>query len=167
MGVNKNPFDEPDYSDLLEKIAKEYGPKALAILEKISKVLVDDGITIQTPPFDMSADEYRWCLIAKRNPRGKDDAIVDITIEIAEEREYDGGEGYGINFGVDIVEWGGRMLGGLTPYNYTSQCWVDARDPEAVAARWQLIEDSDTDSISSLITEGWDFSKDGYYKEEK
>jgi hypothetical protein len=162
-------FDGPEYSTILEETAKLYTPKALALLAKIKELLIADGLIVMGEPFDMSTDTYQWSLIVSRNPVvGKDNEnIVDITIEISEEREYDGGEGYGISFALDIVEWGGRMLGGLAPYNYTSQCWVDSRDPLAVASRWSILGDSDVESIPDLITDGWEWNEDGYYKEEK
>lgn len=45
----------------------------------------------------------------------------------------------GVTFRIDIVEHGGRILGGCCPDNYTDACWVDANDKEAVEKRWQQL----------------------------
>jgi hypothetical protein len=42
----------------------------------------------------------------------------------------------GLTFRLDVVEYGGRIICGYTPYNYTEKCWVDANDAEAVKTRW-------------------------------
>ncbi len=161
---------EPEYSTILEEVKKTYEEKALSFLRKIRDLLIADGLIVPNGPFDSSTDTCQWSLLVYRHPGdpshsdGADDEnIVDITLEIPEERDYDGGEGYGINFGVDITEYEGRMLGGLSPYNFTPQVWVDSRDPEAVAARWRIIEDSDIESIPSLITDRHDWDEDGWY----
>jgi len=162
-----NPFDGPEYSNVLEGVKKSYDEKALSLLRKIRDLLTADGLFIPNGPFDSSTDTYQWSLTVYRylpvTPGEKDDTnIIDITLEISEERDYDDAEGFGVNFALDITDYGGRMLGGLSPYNYTPAVWVDARNPEAVAARWRIIEDSDIESISSLITDRHDWDEVTY-----
>ena len=153
-----------DYCSVMEKVAEAYKPLAMALLNRIKGILEAESLTVKDP-YDMSADNYRWSMLVHRHPGDHaDDDGVDITVEIAEERDYDDDEGYGLNFGVDIVEYGGRNLGGIAPFNFTPEVWVDSRDENAVAARWQLIEDACYDGLPDLIIDGWMWDEDGYYK---
>lgn len=144
--------DGQKYEDVMEAVAKEYGPKALALLARVRTMCLDAGLTAEHEPYDMSADDYTWALNVSRGPdMTTEDDLVDISIEIAEEREYDDREGFGLNFGLSIVEYGGKILGQLQPFNYTPDVWVDARDTAAVAARWQLVDQADLSGIPDLI----------------
>lgn len=150
------------YEKVIEALAKTYGPRALALLKRIGEVCEEAGFVVEPEPGDLSADDYRWALSVCRPgahspvpepPNHWDKDAIDISVEIAEASEYgdEDHDGYGLNFALDIVEYGGRILGGLTPYNYTDECWVDARDSEAVEARWKLLEDTCLDEIPYLI----------------
>jgi hypothetical protein len=153
-----------DYSSVMEKVAEAYKPLAMALLRKIRIILENENL-ITHDPFDMSDDMYRWVMVVHRHPgdHAADDG-VDITVEIAEKRDYGNPEGFGINFGVGIVEYGGLILGGIAPYNFTPQCWVDSRDDKAVKARWKLIENADYSGLPDMIIDGWEWDTDGYYK---
>lgn len=144
--------DNEAYVARMEEIAREYAPRALALLERIRQECISGGLGSPNPPCDMSDDEYRWSLTVYRFPDTpfSDDDMVDITIEMAEQREYDG-DGNGVSFGISIAEWGGRELGRLQPYNYTSEVWVDSSDSEAVRDRWNILENSDISQIPDLI----------------
>jgi hypothetical protein len=155
-----------DYSQILERVADKYKPLAMALLNKIRAILEDEDLTVHDP-WTLDGDTYQWVMVVHRHEGDHaDDDGVDITVEISEERDYDDAEGYGINFGIDIVEYGGRILGGLAPYNFTPDVWVDSRDDNAVADRWKLIEDADYSGLPDMITEGWEWDTDGYYKRE-
>src|SRR5690349_16462472 len=105
-----------------DKIHDEYGPRALALLERMRAVCIEAGLHCPDEPFDFSSDDIRWCLKVFRTPDENDyDNLVDVTIELAEAHEYGDEPVDGANWGLDIVEWGGRILGGLTPFNYTPQ----------------------------------------------
>src|SRR6266478_1460728 len=101
-------------------IKRKYKNRILAILNRIAEVLRQAGCDVEGP-WDLSGDDYRWELQANN---------IDISITICESETYDG-EPNGINFALDIVEEGGRILGGLTPYNYTDAVWVSRSDSEA------------------------------------
>ena len=153
-----------DYCSVMEKVAEAYKPLAMALLNRIKGILEAESLTVKDP-YDMSDDTYRWSMLVHRHPGDHaDDDGADITVEIAEERDYDDKEGWGLNFGIDIVEYGGRILGGIAPFNHTPKVWVDSRDDNAVAARWQLIEDACYDGLPDLIIDGWMWDEDGYYK---
>lgn len=141
---------------LSEQVEATYGERALALLEKI-RSLLNEGDFIADKPEPMHSDDYRWNMTVWRNEQHKlsqdQDNTIDVSIEIAEAMQY--GEldsPCGINFGLELVEWGGRMLGGLVPYNYTENCWVDMRDKEAVEERFKILENADIDEISSLLS---------------
>jgi hypothetical protein len=147
--------DSQAYSDRMEVIAAQYAPRALALLSDIGRVCEANGISVTVAPYDMSADDYRYSMVVTRTPDDpdNDDNKVDISIDIAEQVSYDGLSDYipGINFGLDIVEYGGRILGGLTPYNYTEDCWVSISDDAAIADRWMILENADHSEIPDLI----------------
>lgn len=143
--------DAEAYNEHMEKIAAEYGPRALRLLERIRTLLHDNGFTC-TQAQDFSSDDYRYSFVARHDEVEGEDAAADITVEIAEQRQYDGDTApWGLNFGIDITRIDGLMIGGMTPYNYTEQCWVDSTDAEAVAERWSLLEAADIAEVPGLI----------------
>jgi hypothetical protein len=144
-----------DYADLLEGLRDAYEQPALDVLKRVSDACLDRGMVVRGDPFPMHDDDYRWVLVVWRDQaardRAGDDELIDITLEVAEERSYDNQGDYGVNFGLTIVEYGGRVLGGLAPFNYTDQCWVDARDPVAVLERFDMIRHTDPYGVPEQI----------------
>lgn len=139
-----------DYDQTLDNLKEQIAPEALALLRRVRDVCRAEGLATDDEPFDMCCDTFRWSMVVYRTANRDAEGSIDVSLEIAEEREYEG-EGFGVNFGMDIVEWGGRILGGLCPYNYTERCWVDARRWNDVRERWALVRDSDISSIPDLI----------------
>jgi hypothetical protein len=87
---------------------------------------------------DMSDDCYRWnVLVRPANTPADADVGVDVSLIIAESQAYGDGE-EGMNFSLDMVEYGGLIVGGCTPFNYSSDVWVDVADNDAVETRWTL-----------------------------
>lgn len=140
------------YDEVIEAVAVKYDERAMALLKRISAMLELHGMAVDEP-FQMWDDNFRWATMVWREVGDVRDpeSGVDITVEIAESQAYGDDPEYGINFGLDIVEYGGRILGGLVPYNYTDQCWVDARDEDSVEARWLLLEQADIGEIPALV----------------
>ncbi len=141
-----------EYDELIEAVAMKYEERAMALLKRIGAMLALHSMAVDEP-WQMFGDDYRWSMMVWREVGDVRDpeSGVDITIEIAESQAYGDDPEYGINFGLDIVEYGGRILGGLSPYNYTDQCWVDARDEDAVEERWLLLEQAHIGEIPSLV----------------
>lgn len=100
-------------------------------------------------PHDLSDDCYRWYIVIEGNGLPEP---VDVSIEIAESLEYEGGT-EGVNFSIDIVAVGGEIIGGLTPHNYTPQVWVPITDREAVLARFAILEQAVESAGIELIDE--------------
>jgi hypothetical protein len=128
-------------------IKRKYVKRIRAILNAIKASLVEAGLEVEGP-YDMTADDYCWSLIATYGPGENDKA--DVSFRIFESQEYDGSD-EGINFGIDVVEFGGRILGGLTPYNYTPDVWVDLNDTEGIEERFRIIEQADPDDVVPLL----------------
>jgi hypothetical protein len=104
-------------------------------------------------PFDMSGDDYQWALSVFPTHEQVHEELIDIQFDIAEARSYGDDPEDGINFGITIVKWGGEIIGGLTPYNYTPECWVSANDPDAVEDRFGILENADIQDLVGLILE--------------
>jgi len=135
-----------------DRVAEDYSERILDLLKEIRKLCIDYGLHCPDEPFDMSADDYVWALKVFRTEDENDlDNLVDVTIEIAEAHVYGDEPANGINFGLSIVEWGGRILGGYTPFNFTPECWVDAADDEAVADRWRVFESTSLGPVPILV----------------
>jgi hypothetical protein len=139
-----------DREAVIDGVFEYIAPRALALGGGVREGCVAAGMKTDEP-VDMSGDDYSWSLQAWRPNSTADEDRIDISVEIAEALAYgDEDQPYGVNFSLSIVEWGGLILGGLSPYNYTDEVWVDARDADAVAARWQILERADMGTIPPL-----------------
>lgn len=114
-----------------------YEPKLQTLLEQVRTEAHERGYECNEPA-DMTDEYYRWSVLIY--PKGEDhENGVDVTVAAPESEAFEGEEN-GVNFSCDVVHYDGRILGGFTPYNYTSDVWVDRNDPEAVKARWELFQ---------------------------
>jgi hypothetical protein len=128
------------------QIKKKYQKRIIGILERIADVLRAAGFDVEGP-WDLSSDDYCWSLLAD-----VDGVKVDVSFKICESEQYDGEKG-GVNFALDIVEEGGRIIGGLTPFNYTDRCWVSRKDKHSVEERFRILEQADEGDIPPLLKE--------------
>jgi hypothetical protein len=110
------------------QIKHKYQKRIMAILDRIASVLRAAGFNVEGPE-SWDCDDYRWVLLV--------DGKVDISFKLCESEKYDGERG-GVTFALDIVEVGGRIIGGLTPFSYSERCWVSRNDKEAVEERFPL-----------------------------
>lgn len=133
-----------------------YQPKMKELLEQVRTEAHERGYDCNEPG-DMSDDHYRWFVLVC--PKGGEyENGVDVTVSAPESETFDGHEG-GVNFSSDVVHYGGVILGGMCPYNYTEGCWVDRKDPEAIRERWELFfAHFDAGQVLDLI--------DAYYQKE-
>lgn len=142
-----------DYSAATAGLAAELAPSITALLERIRGTLIEAGYPCGEV-WDMSADDYRWAFSVLNDEGKEGDGSVDIAVEIAEQRAYEGEDDetlWGVTFRLDITGWGGLMLGGFAPYNYTERCWVDLRDPSVVAERWALVDGVDVTDVLGVM----------------
>jgi len=131
-----SPKEEPEISQTLVETK-----------EVLSSPIISP--TEETPlvPVETKKEDAR-----ERDEYGQSQDDVDICFEIAESLANDGSLD-GINFILDITTVGGSMLGGLSPFNYTPEVWVDVNDEAAVEERFQIIEQADPEGIIELISE--------------
>jgi hypothetical protein len=136
----------------MNDVYRKYKPRILRLLASIKAGCEEAGY-VMDDPFEMSDEEYKWMLSGKISADDDDrEPDFDITITIAESRFNDGEDEFGINFSSSLVEYGGVIIGGCTPYNYSDDVWVSRKDPEAVEGRWRLFEGAcDPSDIVSLI----------------
>lgn len=122
-------------------MSKTYNPKIQALLTQVREEALERGYQCDEP-FEMSDDETRWTMLVM--PAGStydDEDGVDVSITILESEHRDGEEN-GLNFGLDVVSYGGEIIGGMTPFNYSPQVWVERDNPEAVEERWELFSNA-------------------------
>lgn len=145
-----------EYDKVIDAIYAEYAPKMQAVLDNVRSLLVNEMGWWAGDSYDLSDEEYEWRFSAAPTEANQgDDPAIDVSLTLGEARVF-GDEDrapFGVSFRLDIVGYGGRIIGGFAPYNYTDQCWVDGSDADAVAERWQLVEDADLSSIPALINE--------------
>ena len=138
--------------DKAEIIKDRYESRIIAILKEIGDTLSEAGFEVGDP-FDMSDGEYRWSMLVhrpKREGATEEDRRVDISFTIAEATEREGDDTEGIAFMLDIVEYGGSVLGGLCPYNYTSRLWIPFENIREIADRFSMFEDAEAESVVEL-----------------
>lgn len=125
--------------DRAEQIKLRYELRIMEILRGYAQTFREAGYEA-TEPFDMSADDYRWTFSVNGNDLPES---IDVTFEIAESAEHESSEPpYGVNFAIDLVAYGGLIVGGLMPYNYTDECWCPLEDDDAIEQRFSILENS-------------------------
>ena len=137
--------------NLREELIKTYGPKLKAVTTHIYNELKARDWEV-SEPCEMNCDIYSWNL--QYFPLGQTDidSSIDISFEMLDAVDCDGTKN-GMSFAVNMVEYGGRIVGGFHPYNYTDHCWVDPRNNSAVERRWDIFEGPamDDEEIASVI----------------
>lgn len=99
---------------------------------------------------DFTDSEYSYNLNVRRHrDTSKIDDSFDVTFTICEESERSDGDGTGLAFSLDVVEYGGAIDGGMCPYNYTSALW--AYDDDELERRFVMFEDCNPSSILDLV----------------
>lgn len=137
LAMSPVELSEEEYSEATEKLAKEYGPKALALLGSIAQRLREEGFVVGDPG-DLSCDDFKWGMllrICSKPEQDADDLDMDISVELAESLAFEGSTN-GVTFALDAGMVGGEVVTCFNPWNYTERCWVDVRDPAAIKERW-------------------------------
>lgn len=117
-----------------------YVPKIKIMLDEVREEALERGFQCDEP-YDMTDEEVRWNVLVKPAKAEPEDEVgVDVSITILESEASDGTEG-GCNFALEMIEYGGIVVGGMVPYNYTEQVWVRREDEEAVERRWVIFND--------------------------
>lgn len=152
--------EEGRYRDAVDAVCEQYEPKILDLLDRIKQELESAGWGV-TGPDEMHDEEFSWWLMAQFPgdnyvPDERWDNIkpepVDVRLHIVESIVHEGTL-QGINFSLDLTAYGGGIIGGYSPYNYTDKVWADITDPYAIEDRWCLFEQVDLGSIVPAIND--------------
>lgn len=135
--------------DTYDPIVKRFGPKMKVTLERVRTSLLTRQFAV-TSIAEHYNDTYSvdMRLVVNGTLETVGDKDIYLSIELLDKADIDGDEDEdgnilpGINFRLDIVENGGRQIGGMTPFNYSDECWVDATSQEAMDARWTLFDEA-------------------------
>jgi uncharacterized membrane protein (UPF0127 family) len=147
---------EEQYAERVEQIENQYKPKMMQVLENIRTTLTEAGYN--TTEIDDFTDENLrldfMVYMEDTEPIEPDENNIDISFQVAPSIYFDGSL-EGISFILDVTSVGGRIIGGLSPYNYTSEVWVDINDENAIEERFNIFTQADPSDIVSLIEDFW------------
>lgn len=143
------------FQEKVERLYEQtYKERILRCIKDVEQEALSRGLNTGGP-YDLSDEEYKWSILVY--PGEEQEVGADVTITIAESVAHDGIE-TGINFMSDIVGYGGSIIGGIAPYNYTPEVWVDIDDDEAIEERWKIFSNAfnavaAVDSVAAHIKE--------------
>ena len=125
-------------------VRKTYGKRMLRTMAALRSDIAKTFPELNPDePMEMDADMYSVNILLK--PEGREP--IDVSFEIVESHDYEGVDG-GYTFRMDIVEMGGRMVGGFSPFNYTEQVWCKTKP--AIRERFDLVNDVIKDSVGDI-----------------
>jgi len=111
----------------LEQAAKE----TVEDLREVSEI-GGEQLAVSDPYFMEGEGNHGYWVNINYGDLDDEEDSIDISFQLADSGPYEGidegTEGWGVNIMVDIVHYGGEILGGFTPYNYTSEVWTDQVD---------------------------------------
>lgn len=136
-----------------EPIKAKYEKRIIALLNAQRKVLRDEGIKTSRV-YEMSDQEYAYTYVIYDGKTHKyaRNGDIDVTFTIAESENREGTD-EGIAFALDLVEYSGLIVGGMTPYNYSDELWIPLSDEDAIEERFNLFERANNDSLLNLVQE--------------
>jgi hypothetical protein len=138
---------DDDYREKVDKLRNQFESRIKAILARTARAF-DIAKLKTTEPDELSDACYRWSFGIKTGQGDED--WIDFSFFIAESKEYDGSLD-GINFMTDMVAWGGECVGGISPYNYTPDVWVDLDDEDAIEERFRILENADENDAVAVV----------------
>lgn len=137
-------------NEVWDRLEAVYKPKLMELAQHVREQLEEEGYVV-TELSDYTDSDLSISMLIPFETSEDNRQGFDITFRLMDAKEWDGTDN-GTNFNMDITETGGRMCGGLTPYNYTSEVWVDPTDLDAVEERWQLFKNAvDVDDIARVL----------------
>lgn len=139
-------------------ITRKYLPRLKKLAKTFGQMAADEGLGVSEPDV-MNCDARVWMSVV-RNPKRHPimetrfhDYDVQFDVDFSENHD---GVKSGVNFSIHCSTRGGRIVGGLTPYNYGPECWVPRRDADAVEERFELLEQADHYELLYLILQDID-----------
>lgn len=146
---------DPDAASeaLYEATVKRLTPRVEALIESLREALSEAGYDPSMPDW-MYGNFYGTFFVS---PKDGTEA-VDVSFQFVDGRADADGDGDGeqgtVALSLDVTSEEGRMLGGMTPYNYSEDLWVDMTDDEAVDERMSLFEQASVESFVELFRKG-------------
>ena len=126
----------------IDRVKRKYEPLILQTMKSWADRARAAG-WIADDPFEMTDDCYSWHTGWSYSADDKDgNPEFDISVTIAESGPYSGdrtpkGNSIGITIIMDVIAYGGQIVGGFSPYNYTPRVWTS--DPEEIESRMQAL----------------------------
>lgn len=149
----------PTYEQRINALAKRYDKRIRKILANVKETFLAAGWQPRGNVNHMSDDsEHSWDVAFIPRQLGlpwkpgdnAPDGAVWVTVQLGEQREHEG-EGSGVTFHINVNGIGGLVLGGITPGNYTEDCWLKLSDKDAIEERFKILEDADPAEILDLL----------------
>lgn len=143
---------EENYHEYAERVYATYKDRIVKTLDGLKQVFAEN-LWDYTAPFDMSGDDYEWgMLVAPHGESARGERAFYIAFQMRESMAYEG-DPTGVTFAIDVTYHGGYIVGGLTPYNYTDQCWVPIDDEDEVEERFSIVENCDAIALYNLCAD--------------
>ena len=144
-----------EYEQGVEKVKETYGPIFLSALNQIKRAAERAGWTA-TDVWEENYENYRWSFlvspIARDFEGDEHESDIDVVYELIESKSL-GNETEGVAWSLDISSYGGSIIGGFTPGNYTDDLWVDMRDDEAIKRRFGKVDQIDASGTIAQMYE--------------
>lgn len=125
----------------MSKLVRKYKPFIMRKFAEVRQEMEENGY-VGADVFDRTDEEYSWGMDFRPADADPDDEENGFAVEITiiESKVRDGEDDFGVGFSMNVGGFGGEIIGGCTPYNYTPDVWVSRKDPEKVWERWQLFD---------------------------
>ncbi|HEX2986703.1 MAG TPA: hypothetical protein VHS06_00795 [Chloroflexota bacterium] len=137
----------------LQAIHEQYSPRIQALLEGLASALRHAGYTVAGPDDSSGYEDFVWRMLVTTGERQEpQDDDIDVHFWICDSESWAGDNG-GISVLLDLVTFGGRLVGQFCPMNYTPKVWVPREDPDAIEERFVSMEHLDIDSTVALVQE--------------
>lgn len=132
-----------DDDDLYETVVKKYGWRMRQLMEELADILREDHDLAETVGAVVSdVVEHPNDQLTYDVSVVKGDKRVDLSFELIDSRDHEGHDEMKVAFGISVTKDDGILCGGLVPFNYTEDLWIDPTDDEAIKTRLTLIEET-------------------------
>lgn len=119
-------------ADLYDRLATEYRPEMRRLAQATANAFSKAGYPVQGPT-EQNDNGLQFSFVVQHGDTPEDS--VDVIFTMMDGKDYDGSEN-AVNFSLELIEYGGQVVGCFIPRNYSDDCWVKADNGPAVASRW-------------------------------
>lgn len=151
------------------KIKRRYRGRIKRILRRNLEAFVAAGFDCgqngpEDPIFETTCDySETWTFTIVTNAeRTMNPGEIECSFEMLESELIDGEKG-GVTWKIDFDGYGGEMIAGFHPFNYSNQLWVPRNNPTLIEERFALYERLDpqqaVESVQEWLASHPDFGK--------